>query len=315
MRTTLRQASLLVLTLPSLAWAEDVFTVRAIEAADMKPVQASLESPTRIPARLRTGGTNVKQGQIIAVAADQRLVQQAAALDAAIEAAAAQSQQASAEYDRHKPLFEAGAISQSQMDGFRTAATAAAGAMKARQAERRAVGEQIAQGKVLAPASGRIMTLPAALGTVMMPGEVVATMARQDLTVRIKVPESFAGMLELGQSIRLDGHGLPDHGNISQLYPQVENGQIQADIAVTAATGFYVGQRVTAWVPAGLRSRMVVPAASLTRRFGVDYVRLRQAGGDLDVPVQVGSRSTLSDGKEAVEILSGVVPGDTLVLP
>jgi hypothetical protein len=54
-----------------------------------------------------------------------------------------------------------------------------------------------------------------------------------------------------------------------------------------------------------------VPASAITTRAGVDYVKL---GGGTDVPVIIGQRFD-DNGTPAVEILSGLGEGDTVVTP
>jgi hypothetical protein len=49
-------------------------------------------------------------------------------------------------------------------------------------------------------------------------------------------------------------------------------------------------------------------------RYGIDYVRVVSAGGEGDVPVIIGTR--FDDGGAAfVEVLSGLSPGDSVVVP
>jgi len=51
-------------------------------------------------------------------------------------------------------------------------------------------------------------------------------------------------------------------------------------------------------------------------RFGADYVRLKASDGSVvDAPVQIGQPLMLETGAAAIEILSGLRPGDTLVQP
>ena len=326
MKSILKVTTVFTLAMVSNAFAATTFVVQPIMTSDEKPVFATVESLNIIPARIRTGGTvvavnvregdMVKQGQVIAIAADRRLAQQINALDAQIESLKAQAMQARAELERSRPLFENGVLSHTQIDALQTAATVANSGLKARMAERAALGEQIAQGEVLSPTAGRVLTIPTAMGTVMMPGEVVATIARQDMIVRIQIPERNAVSLVQGQTIRIEGSGMPNQGTISLIYPHVEQGTIQADIKVPTAGGYFVGQRMRAWIPSEPRQATVVPASYVIQRFGMDYARLHLPDGqELDVSVQRGGNTPLSNGTEGVEILTGLQPGDVLVQP
>ena len=326
MRKTTCLAALLALTGSLPAQAADLFTVETSQIRDEKPVFATVESLNIIPARVRTGGTLVNllvregdmvtAGQVLATCADRRLAQQLQALDAQIDAMGAQSAQSQGELDRNRPLFEAGVISRTSFDNLQTAAKVAAAGLKARQAERAALTEQIAQGNVLAPAAGRVLTLPTAVGTVMMPGEVAATLARQDMIVRLELPERHAGLLTPGQAIRIEGAGLPATANVSLIYPHIQNGLVQADLKVTGGGSYFVGQRLRAWVPLESRPAVVIPAAALIQRFGLDYVRLHQPDGLIrETPVQRGQSQAMANGAQGVEILTGLQSGDLVVQP
>lgn len=327
MRKVLLLSSMALLLSGGRVLAGAYFDVSLQPLRDEKEVAATVESRNVIPARVRTGGSivslsvregdPVRKGQVVAVIADRRLAQQAEALDAQIIAMKAEKLRAEAELERNRPLFDNGVLSQTAMDSLRTAATVAASSLKARIAERAALEEQINQGKVLAPADGRVLTVPAALGAVMMSGEVVATVAQDDMIVRVRLPERNAASLALGQTVRLDGANLPAQGTVSLIYPEIEQGQVQADLTVAGAAGYHVGQRLRAWIPMEPRPALVVPADCLTTRFGVDYVRLHHdSGQDVDVPVQRGSVvPAMADGSPGVEILSGLKAGDQLVRP
>jgi hypothetical protein len=59
----------------------------------------------------------------------------------------------------------------------------------------------------------------------------------------------------------------------------------------------------------------VIPSSYVTTRFGIDYVRLRQADHTVDVPVQRGRHLPSPDLADGLEVLSGVRAGDQLVQP
>lgn len=308
------------------AYAADAFVVQTTQVRDEKAVFATVESQNIIPARVRTGGTIVslsvhegdvvRQGQVIAILTDHKLAQQIAALDASINGLKAQQAQAQAELTRNAPLFDNGVISKTAMDQFRTAVSVTSAGVKARTAERAAVEEQITQGQVLAPAAGRVLTVPVAVGAVMMGGEAVATVASQDRVVRLQIPESNATSLNVGDIIQIDGDGVPSNGAVTLIYPHVSQGMVQADIKIAASDAYFVGQRVRAWVPMKSRPALVVPVSYLTVRFGMDFARVHGDNGlDMDVPVQRGQAASLPNGDEGVEVLTGLKPGDQLVQP
>lgn len=327
MRKTFLLTTVAGLCLAVAAMAADApFVVGLIEARDEKPVFATVETPTVLPARVRTGGTIaslsvregdlVRQGQVIAVLTDRKLAEQIAALDAGIAGLKVQAAQAQAELDRNAPLFDNGVTSKTAMDQLRTQAALAASALKARQAERAALDEQIAQGRVLAPATGRILTVPVAVGTVMMGGETVATMTTDKRVIRLQVPESNAKTLAVGDMVRVEGGGAP----IALIYPHVVQGMVQVDVSLpddgAQSAGYFVGRRVEVWVPQAPRPAIAVPSEYVATRYGLDFAKLRTKDGkEMDVPVVLGQPVALADGAEGVEVLTGLQPGDELVRP
>jgi RND family efflux transporter MFP subunit len=309
------------------AFAQDTFTVRPVTVSDEKAVFATVESANVVPARARIGGTiaelavkqgdRVERGQVIATVGDEKLVLQLRALDAQIAGLKAQLAQANIDLERAQRIYKTGAIPKAQLDQAQTNVDVAANALKAQTGQRDVVQQQLAEGQVLAPTAGRVLTVPVTNGTVVMSGEPLATIAEQDFVLRIRVPERHARFLKAGDPIRLDGEdlGLADvtTGTISLVYPEIEDGRVVADAKVPGLSDYFVGERIRVWVSGGDRRTFIVPADFVTTRFGVDYVKLQQPSGPIDVPVQRGRDAAAPDMPNGIEILSGVGAGDVLV--
>ncbi|MFD2180664.1 efflux RND transporter periplasmic adaptor subunit [Rhodoplanes azumiensis] len=304
-------------------------TVAASAAADEKAVFATVESANVVPARARIGGTvvrlavkygdEVKQGQTVAVVGDDKLMLQTRSLDAQIAGLEAQVSQATIDLERTQSLFDKGTVARSRLDEVRTAFNVADNALKARRAERAVIEQQLAEGTVLAPTAGRVLKVPVTPGTVILPGEAVAQIAEANFVLRLRVPERHAKFLKAGDPVRIDGEALgrgeATFGKVRLVYPQIEDGRVVADATVDGLGDYFVGERIRVWVSAGERTAVTVPAAAVTTRFGIDYVRLARDGGTIDVPVQRGRTVRRPGEPDAVEILSGLVPGDRLVTP
>lgn len=306
------------------------YLVRSSQVADEKSVFATIQSAYTVPARVRTGGTilslkirqgdSVTRGQIIAIVGDPKLTLQSNAYAAQVAAARAQLEQAKADFDRAQRLIGAGAIARNMYDQSRTNYNVAQSNLKSVMAQGAVVREQAAEGQVAAPTSGRVITVPVTAGTVVMPGDAIATVAEQNFVLRLEVPERHARHLKAGDPVRLDGSDIglsgSHFGTISLIYPQVDKGHVVADARVAGMGDYFVGQRVRVWIPAGTRAAVQVPEKLIVTRAGIDYARLWTArDGTLDVPVQRG-REVIVPGKPAqVEILSGLKPGDRLVAP
>ena len=322
-------AGLMTLMIANGAAAEDTVTVRPIDLADEKAVFSTVESAAIEPARTRIGGTvaalsvregdHVERGQIVAIVGDEKLALQMKSLDAQIAGLEAQVSQAQTDLTRAEDLFAKGIAPKTRLDEARTAFNVATNLRNARVAERSVIQQQLTEGNVLAPTSGRVLRVPLRAGTVVLPGEPVAQIAEQNFVLRLRVPERHAGFLKAGDPVRVDAEELGESdarfGTIKLVYPQIEDGRVVADANVEGLGDYFVGRRIRVWVSAGERTAIVIPASLVTTRFGVDYVRLRKGATTIDVPIQRGRDLPRPDMPDGLEILSGLSAGDQLVRP
>jgi RND family efflux transporter MFP subunit len=305
------------------------YQVQPTMVADEKAVFATVQSANVVPARARIGGTivelkvrqgdHVEQGQVIAVVADKKLGFQASSYGAQVAAAQAQLAQAKADYDRAQRLMAANAISKSGFDQARTALNVAQSTVNAYAAQRAVVTQQSHEGEVLAPQSGRVITVPVTAGTVLLPGDTVATVAQGDFVLRLQVPERHARDIKVGQPVRLDGADIglngAHFGVVRLVYPEIDNGHVVADATVQELGDYFVNERVRVWVSAGQRKAIVVPSNLIVTRSGIDYARLWTGNQSLDVPIQRGQTIHRPGKPDTIEVLSGLNPGDRLLKP
>lgn len=308
------------------------FVIAATEIDDLKSVYATVRSRDLIYARVRTPGTvvslaadegdSVSQGQVLALVADPKIALKIKAIDARIVAATSRMETAKVELERSQTLLAQGVSPQSRVDQARTAYDVASNDLKAAQAERAVAETEIQEGEVLAPTAGRVLKVPVTEGSVVLPGESVATIAANGYLLRLELPERFARFMKIGDPIRLGDRGLEGSetplvsGRITQVYPELENGRVIADAEVPDLGSYFVGERVLVWISAGKRQGYVVPHSFVFRRFGIDFVRLaRDGAGYADVVVQTGRSIEAPDGQQTVEVLAGVSAGDRLVRP
>lgn len=308
-------------------WGVETLEVALSQTGDEKAVFATVESSNVVPARARIGGTvarllikagdGVDGGQILAIIGDEKLVLQMRSLDAQIAGLDAQLAQAQTDLARAESLFERGTIARARLDEARTAFNVASNSQRARVAERSVIEQQLAEGNVLAPTSGRVLRVPLTPGSVVLPGDAVAMVAEQNFVLRLRVPERHVRFLKAGDPVRFEGvDGRQRFGKIKLVYPQIEDGRVVADAEVEGLGDYFVGERVRVWVSGGERPVLVVPEKFLTTRFGVDYVRVRRDGpASIDVPVQRGRPLPRPQMPDGVEILSGLRAGDVLLAP
>lgn len=307
----------------------DQLVIQIATVPDYKTVSAILTSRDVGDARARIGGTlsrllvregdAVRRGQVVAIISDQRLALEAQAGAAGVVAAEAGAERARADQARFQVLFDRGFLSQARMDQVNAEARAAEAQLRVARSQGGALSEASAQGRVLAPADGRVTRASIPQGAVVMPGEVVVAIATGARVLRLELPEGQAQFIREGQDVRILGAGDGVEARtvrVRQVYPAIENGRVVADLDAQSLEGEFVGARVRVLISAGEREAIVIPARYIQTRYGVDYVRLARAQGALiDAPVQRGSAVPTEAMADGVEILSGLEPGDTIVPP
>ncbi len=311
--------------------AADGFVVEIREIADMKAVFGTVQAADVIAARARISGTvaslsvdegsAVTGGAVVAVVGDPKLALRIEALEAEIKALKSEVENARTARDRAATLFSRGTIAKARLDQAETALEVAENKMKASQAQRSVVVQQMSEGAVLAPSSGRVLAVPVTAGSVVMPGETIATIATDRYIVRLELPERHARFIAIGDRVLVGRRGLDkeggarSEGRLTKVYPELSGGRVVADAEVENLGDYFVGERALVWIAADRRRAIAIPRDYTFERHGLDYVRIaRDGGAAIDVVVQLG-RTTEIDGGPAVEVLSGVVAGDRLVKP
>ncbi|MBM3562713.1 MAG: efflux RND transporter periplasmic adaptor subunit [Alphaproteobacteria bacterium] len=308
------------LTLP--AKAGEV-TVRVAPVEDLKAVVASVEPAHQLTARARIGGTvsalKIKEGDDVAGGAeiasvvDQKLFLQMQALDQRIQSQQAQRDKAQADFGRAQELFRRGVYTKALFDQAKTALDVAERNLSALRSDRGVIEQQAAEGSVRAPGPGRILTIPASVGRVVMPGETIATMAEDKYILRLQLPERHARFMRAGDKVEIGARGLHEgagdrkQGRVRIVYPEIQGGRVIADVDVEGLGDYFVGERARVYVTTGKRDTIIIPRAAVYRRAGVDFVRL--ASGE-EIVVQLGEPR--GDG---VEILSGLHDRDVVSTP
>lgn len=306
-------------------------TVAVSQVDDLKSVFATVRSKDRIEARVRTPGTvaslsidrgtAVEAGQVLALVTDPKIALKIKALEAQIVAIRSRQSTAKSELERSEALKARGVAPQARLDQAKTAFDVASNDLKAAEADLSVVRTQIAEGEVLAPASGRVLQVPVTEGSVVMPGESIATIAANGYLLRLEAPERHARFIKQGDKVLLGERGLSAsasktvEGKITQVYPELADGRVVADAEVPDLGSYFVGERVQVLISAGQRRTIVLPEAYVFSRYGLDYVRVvTGAGAHEDVVVQTGQR--FAQGTEAsIEILTGLADGEKVVMP
>ena len=285
-------------------------------------------------------GDRVVRGQLLAVIDDRDLDAKRAAAQAAgdtlsrnVAAAEASLAKSQADLDlarnrqrRDLELHRAGYISQSAYDtsslGLKAAAAGAdnaAAQLAARQAEARAVSEDVRYAQALwsytriaAPIDGLVIHRAVEVGSMVTPG---ATLFRvvdpATLWIAARIDESLVEQVAEGQPARIRlRSGSEYSGRVTRVSRQSDAAtrELEVNVAFDAPPArFAIDQEAEVSILTGVERGLVVPTAALVNRDGRRGVVVMRDGRALFQPVRV----TASDGRLAV-IAEGVDAGTRL---
>ena len=304
--------------------ATNEFVVHETSIEDRKAVIATVEPVRQLVARARIGGTitslKVREGDEVgpggemAMVIDQKLALQMQALDSRIRSQQAQRDQALADFNRIHELQQRGVSTEVQLEQARTALDVAERTLTAMGSDRDVIAQQAAEGAVLAPGAGRVLSVPVSDGRVVLPGEVIATLAAQNYILRLELPERHAQFMQAGDKVLIGSRGLVSNaeeelreGRVRLVYPEIKGGRVVADVEVERLGEYFVGERTRVYVTTGKRESIIIPPEFVFPRAGLNYVKLKNGA---EVVVQPGETRT-----EGLEILSGLKDGDVVVAP
>jgi len=318
------------LVLGSISAAASEYIVAPLTIDETKAVFGTVESRDTVPARARINGTvreiaveegsKVAAGDIIAVVTDDKLVLQEKAADAEIAALSSQLQNARTELDRVGQLFARAAVPKSQVDDAQTKVDVLVNQLDAARARRAVIDEQTKEGNVLAPLSGRVLSVPVTKDSVVIAGDTIVRIAGGGYFLRLALPERHAADIREGDVVKVGRRILSasepsptqfQEGKLVKIYPEISDGRVLADVEVADLGDYFVGERTLVLVPIEKRTILAVPAAAVTTRHGIDTINVvGQDGIPLEVAVVLGT--SLDDGR--IEVMSGLRAGDRVLL-
>lgn len=315
---------LLAIILTAGSGMAETITVVPERVTEWKAVYGRIEARETVPARARLGGLVVEltvsegdlvtAGQRLAMIRDDKIEFQIAALDAQIEALRSQLVNAESELERGVALLERGVFTAQRLDQLRTSADVFRGQISSVEAQRDVIVQQAAEGEVLAPGAGRVLTVPVSPGAVVLAGEAVATIGGGGFFLRLAVPERHSSAMREGTAIRITAEGTESEGRIAKVYPQIENGRVIADVEVPGIDTAFVNARVLVELPVDDRSAILVPETAVRTRSGIDFIAVRDGDHTAERAVMLGK--TVARGETPfVEVLTGLSAGDEVLVP
>lgn len=267
-------------------------------------------------------GDRVQAGQLLLRIDARAADQSAAASNAQVQAARAALDVATREYERQKQLHQKKYISQAALERAESEFKSTSAQVAAQMAQAGAARTQTGLHTVRAPYAGVVAEVPIALGDMAMPGRPLLTLYDPAaLRVTASVPQSAAGSVQ-ADAVRVELPGLaaaqqwPSATRV-QVLPTVDAAthtvQVRAELGA-GPEGVAPGMFARLWLPATgsntAGKAVTVPRSAIVRRAEMTGVYVQGEGGK---PLLRQVRLGRSEG-ERVEVLSGVAPGEQVVV-
>ncbi|MBN1347199.1 MAG: efflux RND transporter periplasmic adaptor subunit [Phycisphaerae bacterium] len=289
-------------------------------------------------------GDEVKAGQILARLDDRDLRQQAQAAEASVAAAQAALERLKADKARAAAVLEqAGRDHERLVDLFRRQSAASVEVDKAVEAFRVAQADvtraeaaivegqknliaseetleyhraRLADTTVTAPFAGLIVRRDRDPGDVVVPGSAIMVLiSLEEIWVSAWVDESAMSQLRPGQPAKIVFRSEPDRsygGQVARLGRETdrETREFLVDVRVgRLPENWAVGQRAEVYIETARRSAVtLLPSAFVLRREGQEGTVVLAARRSQWRGVTLGLR-----GRDVVEVIEGLEPGDTLI--
>jgi membrane fusion protein, multidrug efflux system len=263
-------------------------------------------------------GQHVNRGQLLARLSDDAVKDAALSARSAIRTAEQAAQVAHRNAERAEKLAQAGAMADRDLEQAQWTATNADGAVADAKARLAAAEKQLGYTEIRSPLAGVVSERRTNAGDVVQVGNPLFTVIDpSSLRLEAQVPVSALESLRPGTAVpfSVDGYGARFfEGKIVRINPAVDPTTRQVRVTVSLPnTSGRLAAGLFAQGRAALESRVgvVVPISAIDRR-GLRPTVTRLANGAAErVEVDTGIEDATSD---RVEIVSGIAPGDTLII-
>jgi membrane fusion protein (multidrug efflux system) len=219
--------------------------------------------------------------------------------------------------ERSRRLAEAGAVAERDLEQAEWILSTAETQLADANARLASAEKQVEKTILRAPFSGIIGDRPINAGDIVQPGmPLFIVVDPRSLKLEGALTAEALSGLKVGTPVRLtvSGQAGPLEGRITRIYPTVDPAtrQVRVTVALPNTGGRFIaglfaeGRAVTA-----SRVSVVVPTAVVDRR-GLRPFVVRVRDGTVErVEVDLG---LIDDAREEAEIVTGLTPGDTLLL-
>lgn len=302
------------------AQTRDVAPVVTVDGEIRARVQSELSFRVagRMTERLVDVGAHVRAGQVLARLDPEMLRADTIAAEAAVEAAKAGVDQATAAFERQKTLVAQGFTTKRDFGQAEETYRVARGTLDGARAQAAAARELLVQTELRADGDGVITAVRAEVGEVVQAAQIVFGLARDgDRDAVFEVPETML----VGRpadapplTIRLTGNpAVTASGRLREISPTVDTatGTVRVTIGLDNPAGrMPLGAAVTAAAPLTAEPRIVVPWRALTSEANRPAVWVVDPASHRIALRRIVVGRHLDDG---IAVASGLSDGDRVV--
>jgi len=287
---------------------EQIFASRVEAIGTLEPnerVALTLTASDRVTAVFFEDGDRVKKGKTLLSLAQREQV-------ALVQSAEADLAQANQDLARVEPLAKQGAVSTSELDATRRNVNTAA-------AQLRAVQSRQSDRVLVAPFDGVLGFRRVSVGSLVGPGDVVATLI-DDSVMRLEfaVPSSFLRVLRPGLEIKASTGDLPGQvfsGAVDSIDnaidPVTRSVRVRANVPNPSAI-LKAGMYMSVNLEAEPRRALSVPEVALQPRGPETFVWVADTSGEQTVARRVKIEPGLRQNGR-VEVVSGLSAGQIVI--
>jgi membrane fusion protein (multidrug efflux system) len=307
---------------------ENIAIVKAQQIRSGPAISGNLEAESQATVRAEVGGavlqTMVEQGD--RVSAGQTLARiddgtlRAAELAARSQVTTSQSaaEIAKRQVDRNEALLKAGAIAERDIELARNQLQAAEAQLANARAMMANAQKQLSKSTIVAPFGGVVSVRAVSAGDVVQPGGAVYTIVNpSSMRLEASVPADQLSAVRIGVPVDFTVNGYPSRhftGRVTRINPVADPStrQVRIIVSLPNQSGQLVGGLFAeGQVASEVRTAPVVPIAAVDERGLKPYVMRIKSGVVQKSDVELGIRDAAT---ETVEVRSGIVPGDTILL-
>ena len=219
---------------------------------------------------------------------------------------------------RNEKLLAAGAIAERDIDQSRRASIAAQAALEDANSRLATAEKAYRSTTVTSPFAGVVSERPVSSGDVVQPGTALFTVVDpSSMRLEASVPAEQLASIRIGVPVDFTVSGYPGRqfvGRITRINPTADPTTRQVRIYVSIPNegrSLVGGLFATGRMSTATKMGLVVPQSAVDVRGSIPSVMRVKQGKAEKVPVKIGLTDKTS---ETIEVLSGLQPGDTLLM-